>query len=165
MAFAHALGWHAPSGNILKAVATGNGPRFGAYAVRFSGPEAKDLSGEYFTSETDFGPRYGDGAAVLIHHGNAIAEGLEAFASVILPAAKVNRDGRGLFASTQLDLEDPLQAAIAELITSGAFRWSSGSRADLVRLEADGRIVKWPPLEFSLTPTPAEPRLPRLRPI
>ena len=71
MAFAHAPGWQAPSGNILKAVATGNGPRFGAYAVRFSGPDEKDLSGEYFTSETDFGPRYGDGAPVLIHHGNA----------------------------------------------------------------------------------------------
>jgi hypothetical protein len=165
MAFAHAPGWQAPTGNTLKAVATGNGPRFGAYAVRFSGPDEKDLSGEYFTSETDFGPRYGDGAPVLIHHGRPIAEGLEAFASVILPAAKVNRDGNGLFASTQLDLEDPLQAAIAELIISGAFRWSSGSRTDLTMHEADGRIVRWPPLEFSLTPTPAEPRLPRLRPI
>jgi hypothetical protein len=163
MAFAHASGWQAPSGNILKAVATGNGPRFGAYAVRFSGPDEKDLSGEYFTSETDFGPNYGDGSAVLIHHGRPLAEGLEAFASVILPAAKVNRHGSGLFASTQLDLEDPLHAAIAELITSGAFRWSSGSRTNLVRREADGRIVRWPPLEFSLTPTPAEPRLPRLR--
>lgn len=164
MAFTHAPGWQAPAGNILKTVATGN-PRFGAYAVRFSGPNELDLSGEYFTTETDFGARYGDGAPVLIHHGNPIAEGLEAFASVILPAAKVNRDGSGLFASTQLDLEDPLHAAIAELITSGAFRWSSGSRSDLVMRKADGRIVRWPPLEFSLTPTPAEPRLPRLRPI
>ena len=109
MAFTHAPGWQAPSGNILKAVATGNGARFGAYAVRFSGPDELDLSGEYFTSETDFGPRYGDGAPVLIHHGNPIAEGLEAFAAVILPSAKVNRDRSGLFASTQLDLEDPLQ--------------------------------------------------------
>ena len=152
-------------GYIQKAVATGNGPRFGAYAVRFSGPDEKDLSGEYFTSETNFGPNHGDGVPVLIHHGMPIAKGLENFANVVLPAAKVNRDGSGLFASTQLDLEDPLHAAIAELITAGAFRWSSGSKSNLVSRAADGRIVVWPPVEFSLTPTPSEPRLPRLRPL
>jgi hypothetical protein len=162
MAFVHAPGWQPPTGNLIKATLPANAPRFGAYAVRFSDSSERDLSGEFFTSETNFGPRNGDGSPTLIHHGNVIAPGLEAFASVILPDAKVHRDSKGLFASTQLNLEDRLHAAIADLILSGAFRWSSGSRYDLVLKEPDGKILRWPPLEFSLTPTPAEPRLPRL---
>jgi hypothetical protein len=46
-----------PPGNILKAVGSGTGRRFGAQAVRFSGPNEKDLHGDYFTAETDFDPR------------------------------------------------------------------------------------------------------------
>jgi hypothetical protein len=164
MAFSHSAGWQMPTANVLKAV-SGVWPRFGALAVRFSGPDEKDLSGEYFTSETDFGPGCGDGVPVLIQHAQPLAKGLEAFQNVVLPAAKVTRDQTGLFASTQLDLEDPLHNAIAELITAGALRWSSGSRTDLAVRQSDGEILVWPPVEFSLTPTPAEPRLPRLRPL
>jgi hypothetical protein len=133
--------------------------------VRFSDPDEKDLQGEYFTAETDFGPRNGDGSVVMIHHGNPISDDLEALANIILPAAKVERDGKGLFASTSLDLKDPLQLAISELIEAGYFRWSSGSTPQLVKRAADGRLVRWMPAEFSLTPTPAEPRLPRIRPL
>src|SRR5437773_7999715 len=116
MAFTHAPGWQPPIGsNILKGLGAGAG-RFGAYGVRFSGPDQKDLTGDYFSAATDFGPRNGDGVPVLIHHGNPIDDGLEAFADVILPAAKVKRDQSGLFVSTQLDLNDPLHGAIAELI-------------------------------------------------
>jgi hypothetical protein len=163
MVFLHPRGFKFPEGGILKAI--GAGSRFGAYAVRFSGPDQKDLSGEYFTSETDFGPRNGDGSPVLIHHGNPIEKGLEAFANVVLPAAEVKRDQTGLFASTKLDLEDPIQAAIGELIAEGHFRWSSGSAPQFVKRASDGQLLKWLPVEFSITPTPAEPRLPRIRPL
>lgn len=146
MAFVHSRGWQPAAGNILKAVSGSS--RFGAYAVRFSGPTEKDLQGDYFTEATDFGQANGDGSPVLIHDGHPIEKGLEAFANVILPAAKVNRDERGLFASTNLDLEDPLHAAIAELIADGFFRWSSGSASQLVKRNPNGRLVRWPPVEF-----------------
>jgi hypothetical protein len=161
MAYIHPRSWQ-PPGNILKAIGSGSS-RFGAYAVRFSGPAEKDLSGEYFTSETDFGPKNGNGVPVLIHHGHPIEKGLEAFANVVLPAAEVKRDQSGLFASTKLDLADPLHAAISELIVGGYFRWSSGSAPQFVKRASDGQLLKWLPIEFSLTATPAEPRLPRIR--
>lgn len=55
----------------------------GACAIRFSGPDEKDLSGEYFTEATDFGPRNGDGAATLFHHGNPV--GIYGFRYVLVP--------------------------------------------------------------------------------
>jgi hypothetical protein len=165
MAFVHRGGWQPPIGsNILKAIGAGSG-RFGAYGVRFSGPDQKDLAGEYFSAATDFGPSNGDGVPVLINHGRPIEDGLEPFANVVLPAAKVERDPHGLFASTRLDLADPLQVAIAELIAQGFFWWSSGSTPQVVKRDADGRLARWYPVEFSLTPTPAEPRLRPLRPL
>jgi hypothetical protein len=163
MAFTHPSGWRAPTGNALKSSAAS--ARVGGLAVRFSGPDERDLDNEYFTSQTDFGPRNGDGSPVMIHHGNPISVGLEAFAKVILPAAQVQRDTSGLFASTNLDLADPVQRAIYELIQRGAFRWSSGATPQLVQRASDGRLERWFPAEFSLTPTPAEPRLPRIRPL
>ena len=163
MAFTHAPGWQPPIGsNILKGLGAGAG-RFGAYGVRFSGPDQKDLQGDYFSAATDFGPRNGDGSPVMIHHGLPLEDGLEAFANVVLPPAKVERDPYGLFASTRLDLGDPLQVAIAELITQGFFWWSSGSTPQLVKRDPDGRLARWYPVEFSLTPNPAEPRLRPLR--
>src|SRR5437870_13536432 len=117
MAFLHRGGWQPPVGsNILKAIGSSTG-RFGALAVRFSSPNEKDLQGEYFTAATDFGPRNGDESPVMIHHGLPLEDGLEAFADVVLPTAKVEREPRGLFASVRLDLGDPVQGAIAELIT------------------------------------------------
>src|SRR5436190_11538279 len=163
MAFTHPSGWRAPSGSVLKSSASS--ARVGGLAVLFSGPNEPDLQNEYFTSETDFGPRNGDGSPVMIHHSYPISDGLEAFAKVILPAAQVQRDTNGLFASTNLDLADPLQRAIYELVQGGALRWSSGSTPQLVQRASDGRLVRWFPAEFSLTPTPAEPRLPRIQPL
>ena len=165
MAFTHAPGFQLPTGKVLKSAGITNPQWFGAYGVRFSGPDEKDLSGEYFTSETDFGPNGGDGVPVLIHHARPIAPGLENFALVVLPPAKVSRDQTGLFVKVVLDLEDHIASAIADLITAGAFRWSSGSKWDLTIRAQDGRILVWPPVEFSLTPRPCEPRLPRLQPL
>src|SRR5437867_1775744 len=103
MAFTHPSGWRVPDGNALKS--SPSSARVGGLAVRFSGPSERDLQNEYFTSQTDFGPRNGDGSPVMIHHGYPISDGLEAFAEVILPAARVQRDTAGLFASTNLDLQ------------------------------------------------------------
>ena len=47
---------------------------------------------------------------------------------------------------------------VRKLLAEGALGWSSGAMAHLVRkLKADGRIVRWPWIEASLTATPAHP--------
>ena len=160
MAFVHSQGWQAPAG-ILKSV-SGTGSRYGALAIRFSGPDERDLVGDFFTTATDFSSA-GDGEpVVLIGHGNPIDPALAAFARMSLGPARIQRKHDGMFASFELDNGDPIDAAIIELIHAGAFRWSSGSRADLVERKSNGEITRWPVVEVSLTPTPMEPRLPKI---
>ena len=145
---------------MIKSV--GSGSRYGALANRFGGPEQKDLQNEWFSPDTDFGPSAGDGAIVLLNHGNPIDPALSSFSQLTLGTARVRRAHNGIFASFELDEGDPVNAAIIELIHAGAFRWSSGSRGDLVRRKSNGEITRWPPVEFSLTPSPAEPRLEKI---
>jgi hypothetical protein len=160
MAYLHPRGWQAPQG-ILKSVITG--VRVGALAIRFSGPNEKDLAGEYFTAETDFGPRDGSGVPTLVHHGQELRKGLESYANVVLPPAITRKDWTGIYCETELDPNDRFQASILKLVEMGALRWSSGSAPQLFKKTADGRIMRWFPVEFSFTPTPCEPRLPRIR--
>jgi hypothetical protein len=47
---------------------------------------------------------------------------------------------------------------VLELVDQGALGWSSGSLPHLVDVATDGYIRRWPIVEGSLTPTPAEPR-------
>jgi hypothetical protein len=157
-------GWQPPTGNILKSA--GSGGRYGALAIRFSDSAERNMQNEYFTSETFFNARGGEGAApVLFNHGHPISQGriFEKFANTVFPDARIERTDAGLFASLQLDPADPLQSALAELINRGSLRWSSGSTSHMVKRGYDGQILRWPIAEVSLTPTPAEPRLPRLR--
>ena len=157
----HNPGWHPPT-SILKSTIS-RGQRVGTYGVRFSGPDEKDLAGEYFPFSCDFGPTLGNGASTMLNHGVPMGQGMEEFANVIFPPATVTKDSKGLWVETMLDLDDPLQEALSELVSLGALRWSSGSAAHVVRKAADGRILRWPPVEFSFTPTPCEPRLPAIR--
>jgi len=51
------------SADSIKSIEIKDGKaRVGAYAIRFSGPDQKDLQGEFFTAKTYFGSRIGDGA-------------------------------------------------------------------------------------------------------
>lgn len=141
--------------------------RVGAYAVRFSGPDEKDLQGDYFTKATNFGRENGDGAPVLFHHGMPCGKGgiFDALQDGEYGPAKAMRDEVGIFVETCLDLSDREQKALYEACQKGALRWSSGSASHMARKAQDGRITRWPIVEFSLTPTPVEPRLPAIRPM
>lgn len=141
--------------------------RVGAYAIRFSGPDEKDLSGEYFTAATDFGPTCGDGATTMFHHGQCVGKGVpfEQIADMTFGQARVTRDDVGIFVETCLDHSNEYEKAIAGLCESGALKWSSGSASHLVRKAVDGGITRWHPIEFSFTATPVEPRNPAIRPL
>jgi len=163
MAFVHSSGWEAPSGRI-KSTMVANGVRVGALGVRFSGPSELDLQGDYFSAATEFGDNLGNGCPTLLNHGLPLGnlEIFKDFADVILPPATVTRNSKGLFVETTLDTSDPLQKTLIDSVTLGALRWSSGSANHTVKRASNGEILRWLPVEFSFTPSPAEFRLPAI---
>lgn len=152
-------------GDTLKAL-DDNG-RVGGYSVRFTDATRRDLTGEYFTSKTYLGAHEGDGVDVLFHHGfvlpapkNATASAkrtFQAFSDHIYGVAKSKKDDIGLFTEVALNLANEYEAAIFGLVKAGKLGWSSASAGHTVRKTSDGEITRWPIIEISLTPTPAEP--------
>jgi hypothetical protein len=133
--------------------------KVGGQLVRISTKDDQDLTGEHFTAKTYLGKDDGDGVDVLFHHGMPIKKGFEDFASHIFKnAVKTSRNDIGVWAETVLDLADKYESKVFELVKAGKLGWSSGSTARVVRKSADGEILRWPIVEASLTPAPAEPR-------
>jgi HK97 family phage major capsid protein len=91
---------------------------------------------------------------VLYHHGQD--NDLQAEPVGVIDRLKM--DEIGVWAEAQLDLRQRYVQAVRRLVERGMLGWSSGSLAHLVQVAKDGRITRWPVVEGSLTPTPAEPR-------
>lgn len=152
-------------GDTLKAL-DDNG-RVGGYSVRFTDATRRDLTGEFFTSKTYLGAHEGDGVDVLFHHGMPLPMPEKASASLrntflkfsekIYGATKSKKDDIGLFTEAVLNLADEYEAAVFGLVKAGKLGWSSASAGHTVRKTSNGEITRWPIIEISLTPTPAEP--------
>lgn len=122
------------------------------YGVVWGG---KDLEGEYFTKETDFWfDRVGENPMVLYNHG----QDAELGKSVLGRVVKKAKDDVGLWIEAQIDRHNEYVEAIAQLAEKKALGFSSGSIGHLVERASDGKILSWPFIEVSPTPTPAEPR-------
>jgi HK97 family phage major capsid protein len=67
-------------------------------------------------------------------------------------------DDIGLWIEAELKRHDEWATAVMEMVDRGALAWSSGSAPHLVSKSASGWIKTWPVIEWSSTPTPAEPR-------
>ncbi len=128
--------------------------RVGGYLIVWGGPEQRDLQGEYFTPETELGLEWYEQRPALYHHG--LDGSLKA--AVIGVIDQLKADETGVWAEAQLDLRQRYVRTIHKLIERGVLGWSSGSLPHLVEVAEDGRIKRWPIVEGSLTPTPAEPR-------
>lgn len=128
--------------------------RVGGYLVIWGSREQRDLQGEYFTPETEFGLDWYAQRPVLYHHG---LDG-KLKAAVIGMIDTLKADDTGLWAEAQLDLRQRYVQIVQRLVDKGILGWSSGSLPHLVEVLADGQIKRWPIVEGSLTPTPAEPR-------
>lgn len=142
--------------------------KVGGYLVRFSTKGRKDLDGEYFTADTYFGPRDGDGADTVFHHGLPLPvktagvaietiEEIQSLSERIFAPVKTKKDAVGIWAETVLNLADAYEAKVYELVKKKKLGWSSGAVSHLVRKEKDGKLKRWIIGEASLTPTPAEP--------
>jgi hypothetical protein len=136
-------------GTEVKALGDG---RVAGHLVLYGDPQTKDLTGEYFTHDTDFGD-FGK-ADVYYQHGADKKLGKRKLAK-----GELTQDELGIWIEAQLNLRDEYEKAIYSLAEKGKLGWSSGTAAHLVEKSADGRITAWPlGLDASLTPTPAEPR-------
>jgi HK97 family phage major capsid protein len=140
------------SPNAVKIIAQDdNIATVGGYGVVFGG---KDLEGETFTRATDYMLDLVPNKLVFYEHGQredvAHKIGIVANEDVI-------PDDTGLWIQAELDKSAAYVDSVLKLIDEGVLGWSSGSVAHLARRKG-GVIKTWPLVEFSLTPTPAEPR-------
>ncbi len=126
----------------------------GGYLIVWGSPAQRDLQGEYFTPETELGLGWYDRRPALYHHG---LDG-DLKSPMIGTIDRLVADETGVWAEAQLDLRHRYVRAIQRLVERGILGWSSGSLPHLVEVADDGRIKRWPIVEGSLTPAPAEPR-------
>ena len=130
------------------------GGRVGGYLVMWGDEMQRDLEGEYFTPETDLGLDWFVERPALYHHG--LDKTLKS--TLIGKIDQLTPDDTGVWVEAQLDLRNQYVQAVLQLVEKGAVGWSSGSLPQLVRVD-NGKIIRWPIVEGSITPTPAEPRL------
>jgi len=127
----------------------------GGYGVVFGGV---DLSGDTFTAKTDFWLDKLPGERPLLYeHGFDDGLGL----TVLGKTVKIEPDETGLWVEAELNRHQRYMKEVEALIEAGVLGYSSGSAGHLVRRETgEGKSILtiWPILEFSITPTPAEPR-------
>lgn len=152
-------------GDEVKALGEG---RLGGYLVRFGSPSERDLQGEYFTKDTYFGPRDGDGADTTFNHTQPlpnwkslpanVRKSMEGMGDIFLPPLKAIKDDVGIFAETVMDMSDQYQRMLYELGEKGHLSWSSGTSNHMARRKNTGEITRWPIIEGALTPIPAEYR-------
>ena len=128
--------------------------RIGGYLIVWGDASQRDLHGEYFSKATELGLDWYPQRPVLYQHG--LDDALKA--ELVGVIDNLRPDDTGLWAEAQLDLRSRYVRAVQRLVDQGLLNWSSGSLPHLVKVDADGHIRRWPLIEGSLTPTPAEPR-------
>jgi len=125
-------------------------------AIPFGGPIAgKDFQGERFDAATDLClPWFGETGRPAIY-----GHGLHAAAKTEVVGRQVTLDPRdeGQFIQVELDKASRYHDAIGKLVAKGALSFSSGAMPHLVQTTKEGLITRWPWVEISLTPTPANP--------
>jgi hypothetical protein len=139
-------------GGEIKALGDG---KVGGYLVRFTDAAHPDLTGDYFTSDSDLDIETGDPITLYYNHG---------FDPVLknrkLGKGTVDLQELGVWVEAQLSMRDEYERSIYEMAERGKLGWSSGTLSYLVEREPKGGNVYWIkswPLgkDASLTPTPA----------
>jgi 2'-5' RNA ligase len=147
-------------GGPVKALGIKNGKGvLGGQLILYGGSSEKDLTGDWFSEETYYGPRDGDGADTMMHHGIPLGKGLEEFADHLFSPLKAARNKLGIWAEVACDLADEFEKKVYELGQKGVWKWSSGTADHMIKKDPTGKIERWPIIEGSFTPTPAEPRM------
>lgn len=114
-----------------------------------------DLEGDTFTKSTDYQLDLVPIKPVFYDH--TLGSVKSALGAVINVEQKSEDDIDGLWIEAQLDRSREYVGEVIRLVEKGVLGWSSGSIGHLVRRDKKS-IKTWPVVEWSLTPTPAEPR-------
>lgn len=131
--------------------------KYGGYLVCFGDKDATDLTGDFFTAETEFDIDGEKATAIYYDHGlDPVLKRRK------IGAGTLKQDSVGVWLEFQLQRRDDYEKAIADYAAQGKFGLSSGTAPHLVERVKEGkahRITMWPlGLDASITPTPAEPR-------
>lgn len=126
----------------------------GGWGAPYGGPlMGKDLTGEYFSPNTNFCLDWYTARPVLYQHGLDATKGIE----VCGTQTKAEIRNAGLWVECQLNKSQKYWEQIKSMITQGLLFFSSGASPHLVEKKSTGEITRWPTIEFTLTPTPANP--------
>jgi len=120
----------------------------GGWGVVFGGD---DLAGEHFDPDTDF--QLDLVPLKSVYYDHALEDVKHPLGNVVKNIIK----DTGVWVEAQLDRSREYVEEVLKLIEEGILGWSSGSIGHLILTEGKA-IKRWPIVEFSLTPTPAEPR-------
>lgn len=143
--------------NLKYAVADDGSLEIEGVGIPFGGPlNGKDLHGQFFSKNTDFvWDLVPDGQRPLMYqHGLD-----ETLRTAVIGRWAVKRiDDSGVWISAQLDKRSEYVEEIKELIDAGVLGLSSATMGHLVKVATkSGEILRWPVVELSLTPNPANP--------
>jgi len=127
----------------------------GGYGVVWGDPANKDLVGDYFTPQSDLALDWYPERPLLYQHGLDNRLQTETIGKVI----KMTPDEVGVWVEAQLDLRKKWSSVVKRLVANGVLNYSSGSVERWAKKSNDGKIERWPIVEMTLTPMPAEPRL------
>ncbi len=118
-------------------------------------PFGKDTDGEDFGPDTDLCLDWfpDEGRPFLYHHG------LDETVKGAVVGRQIERwtDDLGHWVKIQLDRRSKYMDAIKQLVEAGALGLSSGAMPHLVNTTKSGHIERWPWVEISSTPSPANP--------
>ncbi len=127
----------------------------GGYLLLWGTPAEKDLSGDYFTPDTELWLDNYDTVPALFHHGLDDEIGLV----VIGHRVKAAKDQLGVWVEDWLNKSNRYWKMVKALLERGALFYSPGSAPHLVKRENDGRLLSFPVVEDTMTPIPCQPRL------
>lgn len=133
--------------------------KIGGYLVLFSNEKATDLSGDFFTAETDFGFEDSMKTPVWFHHRKPLKtkDGIKTITvKEKIGEGTLTKDENGVLIEAILYNRKQYEKAL------GALGWSSGTSAHTVEREKKGKanfVKQWYlGHDASCTPTPCEPR-------
>lgn len=133
--------------------------RVGSYLCIWGSPTKTDIAGEWFAQDTQELTAIFDsvGRVPAIYH-HAIDDTLKSL--VIGTVDTMKADDVGLWIEAQIQRRKEYEKFIEPLIDRQALGWSSGTLPMARRVnKATGKIERWPIVEASMTPQPAEYRM------
>ena len=132
--------------------------RIGGYAVLWGSESRKDWTGEFFDEKTEELTVIFDGVGRLpLLYQHTLNGAIKSAVVGVVDTLKA--DSIGLWYEAELKLANEYETAVKKLINGGKLKTSTQTFNVARKAEENGHITRWPIVEVSLTPTPAEPRM------